>query len=386
MADPAVSAFFTGFKQGATVLDEIREKKVDVDKKALDLKNAQDTARRMQHWTDEMEKLHADPNKSPVDNVTEMAEKASVAALGEGLTQQAHTMATIAASVSQSDTYAKSIQLQQHKQTLSELSAGVGTVKDEASWQEFAQTFEKTHPPQNEFGSMGIFRDSNGKLYPYSPERVAAIQRGSMTAGQQVTVDLNKLKIKSEEIRQRQTEATIRLTEERIKAVKAKEDAVNKAGGAKVIPGDVTMVYNLAVEAGYDKDYPGAREALRAVSTEVAEQIPAYVRQGMTRSQAAKKAYNDATNNKDNKFAGMPTVIESMKIKGTWDQPRTMPVDPKTGAPDTSKLKPNSYVQGTGTYKGAVLYWDGKKFSLPQVEQPAGGEGDDTGDDTGDDE
>lgn len=365
MVDSAVSAFFTGYKQGATVLDEIREKKIDVEKKAVDLKSAQDTARRMQQLTEDMANIRPDPNKSPVDNAVEMLEKASVDATNKNLPEIAATAAKSAASISQSDAYGKSIKLQQHKQTLSELSAGVEAVPvgDDAAFKEFVQSFEKTHPPDNEFGSMGIFRDSNGQIYKFTAERKDAIRRGAMTAKDQVQMNLEEMRIKVQEANIKLVNARINEANIRAKNAKDKNDAMGKVGGNKIIPGDVKMIYEMAVADGYNKDI--AKELIDSVATGVSERIPFIMKEyGISRSKAAKAAYDEAIH--DKQFAGVPKVGDSMQIKGTQDKPRPMPMN-KDGSPDLAHLKADTFVKIPPGFPhaGETLYWDGEMFHTP---------------------
>lgn len=374
-----------GWASAQTIQSDIQGRRIDVEQKKVDLDSSRKTLEQQTTLIDAMKAAGPGVGDTPTARAADALWKASQAAASVGDVQDADKAANSAAGILQNEAYAESIKLQRHQSTIKDMVTGLGTVHDEASWQEFAKTFEKTHPPEGEFGSMGLFKDSNGNLYPYSADRVDALRNGGMTGLQRVQADLVKEKEKSEAARRRQIESTIDLNKHRAAELDARRDKLKKGGATHLAPkaADIKLITDLAREDGVDDSGdPQVASALRAKAAEAAENIPQYRTQGMSAEQAARAAYADAK--KQHVFTGLPTIRErESQIKGSRERPATIPLG-KGGKPDLSKLKADSFVMGTGKYKGQLLYWDGKTMSLAQDAPSALGEGDDEGDDGSD--
>lgn len=369
----ATGAAQEGFYSAQTVLSDIASKRLDVDKKQLDLKISQDSFARQTELTNQLAELAKHPAQGATESerVTSRMMEGADAAMQTGNPEVAAVLARTASGIDQNETYRESIKLQQHQQTFKDMITGLGTVHDEASWQEFVKTFPKSHPPEGEFGTVGILTNADGKPYPYDPARVEALRNSGMTGLQRTQEDLAKAKIKSQGIEDKYKQSQIDVAHARVGEINARKEKLQKAGGGNLVPkaDEIKLIVDMAVEDGADPDDKQAMAAVRTNAEMVAEEIPLLMQRGYSKSAAAAKAYKDAQ--ADHVFGGL--VPPKGQIPGTKSKPRPLPLNDK-GKPDLKKLKANTYVSPTtGKFAGKTLYFDGTAFTEADEDD---GEGD----------
>lgn len=357
-----------GYLDTKTALADLAIKRVNFDQKKVDLKTSEATFKRQTELTDLMAQAGPPVGNTPQERAADYLFKESQAAASTGDVEMSAKAANIASGIIQNDAYARSITLQANKAQTTELAGLPNMVYDDASMKTVFEGFEARTGKKG----VGIFRDSQGNMLPYSPEMMDRIRHSADKATSKLTEDLQKAKIDSEHARERQLKSVTDLNEARAKAIREGKTAMGKAGAAGLIPkpANIKLITDMAKEI-VNTDSKDVAASVDLISQDIATTMEGYMRQGMSRTAAATRAFAEAKDQHHDRFAGLPRNKER---KGKVDNPLPMPLG-DDGKVDPTKLKRNTFVMGTGKQKGVVLYWNGKEFSLPDVSKPAEDDG-----------
>lgn len=258
-----------------------------------------------------------------------------------GLPQQAAEYASKASTIRANASEIKKREFDTRIGELTLASNLLATVGDEAGWRRANALF-----------SMQTGKPSPFANEPYSPELVAMIQDTVVSQKDRALTDAAKAREAASVAAASANEALIPLRKAQERLANTRAIALEKVGAVGKAPKaeDVRAVSDLI-----NAEYLGAvtPEDARILARPVAERMLQLQGElNLTRSQAARRAFNEAQARGD--FGGLRPRT---RMKGDAQNPLEMPST-------QDSLRPNMYYQGKGKYEGKTLLWTGTGFRL----------------------
>lgn len=273
-------------------------------------------------------------------------------ALASGLPQQAAEYASKASTIRNN---ASEIRKRDADTKMSELTLAsnlLSTVGDESSWRRANSLFTMQTGKESPFADM-----------EYSPELVAMIQDAVVSQKDRALADAANARVIASNAAAKASEALVPLRDAQRKLAEARTKAQLKAGAVGIQPKaeDLRAVSDLI-----NSEFLGAvtPEDARILARPVAERMMQLQSDlGLTRSQAAQRAFNEANARGD--FGGLRPRT---RMKGDATNPLDMPSTQEA-------LRPNMYYKGRGKYEGKTLRWTGTGFTVAKPSEVAAAEG-----------
>lgn len=248
-------------------------------------------------------------------------------------------------------------------------ASGLSDVHDEASWREFKMLAQSEYK-----GAL----DPKIADRPYSPELIKMLQDGAQTQLQKAQTERDRASTRLSNVEARKDEAEIPLEKARTEAEEALAAQRRKNAGESGQPAkeDLAAAY-AAVKGDFGK---GAdKEAATAAALPIAERTAQLVRQGVPRSSAVAKAYQEEKAKSGSRLQGLskPTPIAEAgvgmidDILGLLDKADASNIR-ITGVPGMARRIVKEDVGGTlGLTKETIANDFESKLTALQVELPA---------------
>jgi len=266
-------------------------------------------------------------------------------AMESGLPQQAAEYASKASAIRANASVIKERELDAQTQKLTLISNLLSTVGDEASWRRANMLYTMQTGQESAFADL-----------PYSPELIAQLQDSVVSQKDQALTNAARAREQASSAAAGASEALVPLRRAQKELAETRAEALRKEGAVGKQPKaeDLRAVSDLI-----NAEYLGAvtSEDARILARPVAERMMQLQAQlGISRSQAARRAFNEAQARGD--FGGLRART---RMKGDATNPLDLP-----SAQDA--LRPNMFYKGKGKYEGKVLLWTGTGFRI--VEDP----------------
>lgn len=262
-------------------------------------------------------------------------------AMQSGLPQQATEYASKASTIRSNASEIRKRELDSKLSELTLASNLLSTVGDEASWQRANALFSMQTGKPSPFGEM-----------EYSPELVAMITDSVITQKDRALTNAALAREQASSASAKASEALVPLRKAQERLANQRAENLRKTGAVGKQPKaeDLRAISDLI-----NAEYLGAvtPEDARILSRPVAERmLQLQSETGLPRSQAARRAFNEAQAKGD--FGGLR---QRTRMRGDAANPLDMPSTQEA-------LRPNMYYQGKGKYEGQTLLWTGTGFRL----------------------
>lgn len=268
-----------------------------------------------------------------------------------------------ASTLEKNQAYIEAQKNKKHAEDMDTIYGQLAGVHDQASWEAaIAQSEQMTGHPTPDF-----VKDKNGKLKPYSPEFVAQLREGLLSGKDKALVKEREARAKLAVAEEGDAVERKKLIVAQTKLAETREVALRKAGAPAPKAAELQVMTDEIIThyPGYKYDMPSTRKIARPL---IEEAIAMKNEQKIPLQQAVTRVFSRA--DKDGTFAGM---VPKGDVKGTLDRPLDMPTKKADGSPSAPIRKNSFYRVTTGKYAGQVWYTeDGKTFTLPSSEKPAG--------------
>jgi hypothetical protein len=309
---------------------------LDSQKKMMELMRGQDAQRQDRETQAPIGGGALESEQIP-DSLDELAKLA----MQSGLPQQATEYASKASTIRNNASEIRKRELDSKMNELNLASNLLSTVGDEQSWRRANSLFSMQTGKPSPFAEM-----------EYSPELVAMIQDSVVTQKDQALIRAADARTAASTAAAQASEAMVPLRKAQERLANTRSESLRKAGavGKQPLAEDLRAVSDLI-----NAEYLGAvtPEDARILARPVAERMMQLQSElGLPRSQAARRAFNEANARGD--FGGLRART---RMKGDAQNPLEMPST-------QDALRPNMFYQGKGKYAGKTLLWTGTGFRL----------------------
>lgn len=231
----------------------------------------------------------ADPNSDPTQKTTDALEAMGMADIEGGFPVQGAELLKQSAVIAKDHATIMKEQTDAQEKKLNFVAGGLQDVHDQASWDQFNMLATAEFK-----GTM----DPRIAKQPYSPQLIKMLRDTTQTQLQKAETDRNKAQTRLDDVEARQHEAEIPLERARTAAEEALAAQRRKNAGESGQPSKEDL------EAAYDLVRPSSKSggkgataadnaAAKAAALPIAERTAQLVKQGLSRSAAAARAYQE---------------------------------------------------------------------------------------------